>query len=161
MAKYVPLEQATRQDTWRLNVHIENLNTRDMEDFGIWDKKTGGEVDSEDNIYHPGGMEDAISLGGLRSTGNVTLQRLYKLNRDHGTGSSGRGVQALFNRAGKAKIKIAQHPMDINGHIFGNPIVYMGKLKRVAVPDVDSEASGAALIEIEASIQGFPTRPVS
>jgi hypothetical protein len=47
--------------------------------------------------------------------------------------------------------------MDIEGNVFGKPLVYNGRLKRVTPPEVDSEASGAALVEIEVTVDGFPS----
>jgi hypothetical protein len=47
--------------------------------------------------------------------------------------------------------------MDPDGNIYGNPVVWNGTLKRVQVPDVDSERSEAALIEIEITVDGEPT----
>jgi hypothetical protein len=149
----------TRQDTWDVELWVRNPTTSKYEYFGIWDKKTGGEVDSDDTIYHPGNMADPISLGGRRTTGNVTLSRLYKLERDHGgVGASGQHIGALINRAGVADAKVSQQPLDLNGHAWGNPLVYVGVLKRVTPPEHDSEASGAAMIELEITITGYPTK---
>jgi hypothetical protein len=141
----MPVRNAgTRQDTWVIRLTVNG------ESFGIWDKKSGGAVDSEDTKYYPGGMAQQIPLGGRKTTDNVTLSRLYDRHDDHDR------INTLLNAAGKGSVTISQRPMDPDGNEYGRPLIYTGKLKRVNPPDTDSESSGAALIEIEASISGYP-----
>lgn len=134
----------TRQDTYVVRLNVAG------HDFGIWDKKTGGEFDSDELKYFPGGMRDPISLGGRRQTGNVTLQRLYD-GVDDGT-----YLNVLLNAVGRGKCEITQRAMDLDGNPYGQAIHYSGIVKRVSVPDVDSESTTAALIEVEATISGAP-----
>lgn len=141
----------TRDDTFRVNVKIEHPFTHVMEDFGVWDKLDGGAIDSDETKFYPGGMEDPESLGGRKTTDNVTLGRNYRLERDHGH------LNALIVGAGKSKVTIIKHSMDINGNVYGSPLVYNGRLKRVLPPAHDSNASGAAMVEIEVTVTGFPT----
>lgn len=136
--------QPTRQDTWTLRVTL-NGNIVYGE---VFDKKTGGELDSDDTKYYPGAMGAPISLGGRVTVGNVTLQRLYLHERDHGN------INEWLSQVGKGRVKVTQQPHDIDGTPFGKLITYSGVLKRVLVPEVDSEASGAALLEIEVSPDG-------
>jgi hypothetical protein len=144
----------SRQDQYAITVSIDGL------DSGVWDKKTGGETDSEETKYRPGGMAEAVSLGGSRMVGNVTLQRLYTISRDHAGGwnkGSGPGLDivVLRQRVGRATVVIKEQPLDINGAAFGiAPVTYHGTLKRVSTPDVDSESNDAGLIEIEVTIAG-------
>lgn len=136
----------TRQDTWVVRVMI-NGNS-----FGVWDKKTGGELDSDDLKYYPGGMVDPEALGGRRTTANLVLQRIYDRLDDHAK------INTILNAVGKGRVSVSQRPMDLDGNEFGNPIVWNGILKRCLVPDVDSEATAAAMIEIEVSVSGFPAK---
>jgi len=137
-------DSGTRQDTWVVRLTVAG------ESFGVWDKKTGGAVDSDDQKYYPGAMAEQISLGGRKTTDNVTLQRLYDRDDDHAR------INTLLRAAGKANCTVTQRPMDQEGNEYGRSITYRGKVKRVAVPDVDSESSSAALVEVEISINGFP-----
>lgn len=118
---------------------------------GVWDKMSGGEVDSDESKYNPGGMVDPISLGGKKTVGNVTVSRLYRLGRDHDA------AQALINAVGKARMTVSKQPMDIDGLIYGDPIVYNGTLKRCTFPEVDSEGSDGGQIELEMTTDGFPS----
>ena len=65
----------TREDTWQVNVQVQDMDDPDggMRDLGIWDKMTGGDLDSTDTQYRPGGMNPPIALGGPRNTTNVTV----------------------------------------------------------------------------------------
>jgi hypothetical protein len=119
--------------------------------YGIWDKKSGGGVDSEELIYYPGAMQPPISLGGRKTVAQVTLQRLYRLQRDHDK------IQQLIDAVGRSVVEIQQHPMDIHGNIYGSPIVYNGTLKTLNLPDHDSEANAAAMIEVVCTIAAPPT----
>lgn len=141
----------TRQDTHQISVSIADPVSGAMVPYGIWDKWSGGEVDSDETKYNPGGMAPPVSLGGRRTTGNVTISRLYRLYRDHAK------MQKLIDSAGRSKAIIQRQPLDLQGHVFGNPIVYNATLKRVTPPDLDSEQSGAALLELEFTIDGFPS----
>jgi hypothetical protein len=144
--------QATRQDTWQITLSVEHpQNPGSMINYGVWDKKSGGEVDSEEKVYHPGGMVPPISLGGRKTPGNVTLSRNYRLGRDHDN------VQQLFDAVGGSRVVVAQQPLDKQGNVYGRPIVYNGTLKRVTPPEHDSEGSDAAMIEVEITIDGVPT----
>lgn len=135
----------SRQDTWVLRVYLDNVY------MGIWDKKTGGEFDSDEAKYYPGNMAPAISLGGKRTTGNITLQRFYGRQRDHDN------IQKWFNAVGRGIVTVSQKPKDFDGIEYGKPIIYNGTLKRCSPPDVDSEGTGVALFEIEVTVDGDPS----
>jgi hypothetical protein len=132
----------SRQDQYNVTVSIDWPG---LGSLGTWDKKTGGEKDSEETKYRPGGMGAQITLGGYTNTDNVTVQRLYNLTRDHPL------TPLLFAAVGKADMVIGQQPLDVNGNPIGSPITYRGKLKRVAVPEHDSESADKGLIELEQS----------
>lgn len=134
----------TRQDTYSVHVVVGG------QDFGVWDKMSGGEVDSDETKYKPGAMEPPVSLGGTKTTGNVIVSRLYRLERDHDR------AQAMINFVGKATAKVSKQPLDIEGNRYGKPIVYTGKLKRVTFPEHDSESATAGLWEIEITPEGYP-----
>lgn len=141
----------TRQDTWRITLSLQHPVTGKWNTWGVWDKLSGGAIDSDDSKYYPGGMVDPVSLGGRKTVDNVTLSRLYRLERDQGQ------INTLIVGAGRSKVKISKQAMDIEGNVYGKPLVYNGRLKRVTPPEVDSEASGAALVEIEVTVDGFPS----
>lgn len=137
--------QGTRQDQFAITVEVAG------NDYGYWDKKTGGELDSEEVKYYPGATPDPVSLGGRVTPGNVTVQRLYDRLDDHDK------INTLLNGVGKAVVKVTQRPLDREGNGYGKRIVWNGTLKRVLVPDVDSEATSAALVEIEVTVAGRPS----
>src|SRR5215831_17271628 len=140
-----PRTHGTRQDMFVVRLTVEGNS------FGIWDKKTGGELDSDEVKYYPGGMNAPVTLGGRVNPGNITLQRLYDRIDDH------QRINTLLNGVGKALVSVSQRPMDLDGHGYGKTIVWTGKLKRVLVPDVDSEAQSAAMVEVEITVDGQPS----
>ena len=124
----------------------------DGRDLGTWDKLTGGEIDSEELTFKPGAMGDRISLGGSVNLGNVTVSKLYNLAHVHAV------VHWLIDRVGKATVTITKQPLDVNGAAWGSsPLVYKGKLKRIAPPEHDSESNDAALLELEMTPAGTVT----
>lgn len=135
----------TRQDTFITRVFLNNAY------MGVFDKRTGGALDSDDVTYYPGGMADRVSLGGRKTTDNVVLQRLYDLQDDHDK------INTWFNAVGKGTVVIEQRPMDENENEYGKALIWIGKLKRVFVPEPDSEGTGAAMLEIEISVASSPT----
>jgi len=118
--------------------------------MGVWDGLTGGELDSDEAKYWPGGMAPQVSLGGHRNPGNIVIKRLYRLQRDHDS------LQFLLNSVGKAQVTIAKLPMDIDGNTYGKPLNYTGKLKRVTPPEHDSTSSDPGIIEMEITPDGDP-----
>lgn len=135
--------KGTRKDTYSLSLTIEGR------DCGIWDKMTGGGVDSEETKYRPGALADEISLGGQQTFENVTVSRLYDLDRDHGD-----LVKFLMNRAGRGEGVLVKQPLDRDKVPYGDPLVYTITLKSCKPPEVDSESSDAGLLEIEGTVTG-------
>ena len=136
--------EGSRQDQFAITLNV------DGHEWGFWDKKTGGELDSDEVKYYPGATDQSVSLGGRVIPGNITLQRLYDRDDDDPN------IQLLYNAVGKKKATVTQRPLDADGNLAGNRITWIGTLKRVLVPDVDSEATGAALLEVEITVAGNP-----
>jgi len=132
----------SRADTHAVSVEIDGKDT------GIWDKFGGGGIDSEETKYNPGGMVEQVSLGGRKTVENVTVSRLYDLDRDHVQ------VKNWIDRVGKAQVKVIKQHMSKDGLVYGDPLTYTGTLKRVTPPELDSESSDAALIELEITTAG-------
>lgn len=137
-------EAGTRQDTFVVRLTVNGVS------FGVWDKKSGGELDSESTLYYPGNMRDAQDLGGRATPGAITLSRNYDRVDDHDR------VNTYLTGVGKAKCTVGITPLDENGNEHGKTIIWNGRLKRVSTPDVDSESSSAAMIEVEIVVRGKP-----
>lgn len=133
----------SREDQYNVTVMIAGTN------MGTFDTMSGGEIDSEELKYRPGGMAPQVSLGGSKSIGNVTVGRLYDLARDHAK------VAFLEGAVGKAAATVTKQPLDADGNAYGKPIVYTGKLKAMTLPDHNSESSDAAMVELEISVSGI------
>ena len=143
----------TRSDTYLLNVQIEHPVSGAMINYGTFDKMTGGELSASTTSYRPGGMAPPVSLGGSKTTANVVVSRLYRLERDHSN------CQQLLDGVGRCKMLVIRQPLDIEGNAYygGKPITWSGVLDRVKFPDVDSESVTAGLLELEMVVEGFPS----
>jgi hypothetical protein len=140
--------QAVTQSRWRLTVSIEG------NDFGVWDKKTGGRVGSNVLMYSPGGMAPQVALTGTKTTDAIQLQRIYDLPRDHDN------ITALYDAVGGGKCVVKQTPLDKDGNAYGGrgAIVWTGLLQDVSSPDVDSTANTEALVTITIAPNGTPAQ---
>lgn len=132
----------TRQDQYSVSVAVNGAN------LGVWDKMSGGDIDSEETKYNPGAMGASVSLGGRKTVTNVTVSRLYDLQRDHHL------APTLIAAVGKGDMTVVKQPLDADGNAFGSPIVYTGKLKMVQFPEHDSESNTAAMVALEMSSAG-------
>lgn len=135
----------SRRDMYDTRVSVDGKN------LGTFDVLTGGETDTDELTYKPGGMAPAISLGGSVTVGQVVVSRLYALDRDHAS------IHWLMSRVGLGDVVINKQPLDVDGYAFGKPLVYRGKLKRVTPPEVDSTSTDAATIELEVTPAGRVT----
>lgn len=141
----------TRNDTWRVSLVIAG------HDFGVWDGKDGGEVDSDSTTYRPGNMGPARALAGAVTTGNVTLRRQYGSDMHEVAPNARKSeLQLLLTLAGKGKGTVKQRPLGDDGQAFGPTITYACVLKRVLPPTHDSMSSDANMIEIELTVDGIP-----
>lgn len=128
----------SRQDQYDVTATVDGLGA-----LGTFDTFKGGEVDSDEQKYRPGGMADPVSLGGAVTMGNVTISRNYELDRDHPI------IHTLLSLAGRAMISVCKQPLDINKVPYGRPLIYKGKIKTVTPPEHDSTSSDPAMLEIE------------
>lgn len=132
----------SRSDQYNVTVAISGNS------LGTFDKLEGGAIDSEEFKYRPGGMADEVSLGGYKMVENLTVSRLFDLQRDLPL------VPFLIGRVGKGDVTITKQSLDVDGNPFGKPMVYVGKLKTFTPPNHDSESNEAALFELEVSTSG-------
>lgn len=130
-----------RQDQW------SNTVTIDGRPMGVWDTLSGGESDSEESKYRPGGMAPPVSLGGSRTIGNITLGRLIsREDWDY--------MHSLMNRTGQALATVSRQPLDEDGNPWGRPMTYTGKIKTVMPGNTDSNSGDAQVWEIVVSTEG-------
>lgn len=135
-----------RVDQWSVTVSIDSVP------WGVFDARTGGDLDSTDTKFRSGGMGVEYSLGGTTTVNNVVLRRNYQMYRDHSHMHN-----IVPHRIGKARCRCGAQPLDADGNPYGKPIIWNGVLKRVQFPDHDSNASDAGMLEIEISVDGSVT----
>jgi hypothetical protein len=128
----------SRLDQYSVTVSVDSLGN-----LGVFDKFAGGEADSDEQKFRPGAMAMPLSLGGAVTMGNVTVSRLYVLERDHPI------IHRLLSLVGLATIVATKQPLDVNKIPYGRPLVYSGKIKMVKPPEHDSTSSDPGFLEIE------------
>jgi hypothetical protein len=115
-------------------------------DLGTWDRKEGGEIDSEENKYKPGGMAKEISLGGTKTYGNVTFSRYYDWQRDDPD------MAWMINSVGSARGSFGVQMLDVFGNPQGGLLSYGGTIKTVTPPELDSTSNDPAMLSIEMTV---------
>jgi hypothetical protein len=98
-----------RKDNFKVTASI------DGKDLGIWDKLSGGAIDSTETRYRPGAMGKEISLGGVVTVTNVVIERYWDLQREGGV------INWLIGRVGKGVVTVKKLPLDVDGNAFGKP----------------------------------------
>jgi hypothetical protein len=137
--------RGTRKDQSALSVTI------DGEDTGIWEKKTGGGMGSDNSLIYPGGRARPVSIGGKQIPGAVTLVRTVDLDRDWPK------IKLWQNKCGKQKpVIVKDQALDADDNVFGSPFTQVGTLTACNEPERDSEDSGAAQVTIEVAVEGAP-----
>lgn len=133
------------KNEWRVAVFIDAPGLGNLNAF---DQSTGGAGESAEKKYREGGEIEQSVLGGARMRSNVTVERLWKTERD------GPIAKALDNARGRL-MTVNKQPRDADGNDFGDPIIYKGKVKTVTLPDTDSnDDDGETKIVIEMSAAG-------
>jgi len=142
-----------RQDQFAVHVTLVDPDSGANIPLGIWDKATGGDVDSSETKYRPGGGQgDEIVIGGAKTTSNLIVEKLC--NRD----SDGVSIAKWMRWAGRARALVTIHYLTPNYDATGGPALsYAGQLKKVTPPAADSNGNAAALVALEISCAGLPT----
>lgn len=131
----------TRQDTYLILAEV------DGRPLGAFDTYSGGEVDSEESKYRPGGFVGELSLGGKKTIGNVTISRYYDLLRDHPL------YKWLEQVAGEVRGAISWTPCNLRNQVAGDSVWKGGTFKRVEHNDMESDGGAdPGMIELEFTI---------
>lgn len=132
-----------RQDMASVTVTVtKGSETRKL---GVFDKRGGGALDSEESKYRPGNMGDQVSLGGYRTVENVTVERLYVASRDQEL------IRWLWGAIGCSDAVVQEQDLDCNRNAWGQPKVWRGIVKAVTPTERDSDSADPGLFTIEIS----------
>lgn len=116
--------------------------TIDDESWGTFDTRSGGESSAEGTKHRPGGMGSEKTYPAPRTTGDVTVSRVYERERDIDR------VRQARARAGRARMSITEQPLDDDGVPWGTPTVWTGRLMTVTTGDVDSTSGEPRMFEL-------------
>ena len=120
--------------------------------FNEWDTIVGGAITSSEVKYQPAGGAQQIALGGVITTDNLTLTRIYDFIRDFNN------LNALIAAVSVATMTVTKYPLNRDWSSVGKNMIYTGTLLTVTPPDGDSASSGnAAMLSIICSVSGQPS----
>lgn len=114
---------------------------------GYWARKQGGETAADSAKAWDGGSLTPSVLMGPASTGDVTLERPYRVERDASV------VARLRRVVGRSSHTITVQPTDIDLVPVGAPEVYNGVLMRVRSPEPNAAEGGAATVELVFAVE--------
>ena len=120
--------------------------TVDGQQLGIFDKKTGGDVQAKGNKHRPGGMGPERSYVSLPVYSDLKVNRVYERTRDHEL------VRTLIGKAGIVNASISEQPLDANGVVFGAPLIYTGRFLGVNQGDADSTSENPRMFELDIEV---------
>lgn len=140
-----------RQDQFNVTVAVTDPDTGQHVNLGTWAKATGGDVDSTETKYRPGGGAEEITIGGAKSTSNVVVEKLCIVDVD------GANIAKWMGWAGRAQCSVTFHFLTPNYSATGVSLTYQGQIKKVTPPQPDANAQGAGLITLELSVAGLPS----
>lgn len=120
--------------------------TINTQNFGIWDKRSGGDGVSKEIKYRPGGMGPEETFTSLPSYTTVTLSRVMEFSRDWEL------FRAYEQQAGKLGASISEQPLDASGNPYGNPIVWQGRFLGFKPGNVDSTSDAVRMIEVDIAV---------
>jgi hypothetical protein len=129
-----------RRDTIRTTASVDGTPLGEFETF------TGGELTSEDIKHARGAGQPEQAKGGRQTVGNVTIAREYNADSDD--------LHWLSDRRGKGDMVVTRQPLDDDYNPKGRPIVYSGKLMRVAPGESDVNSGDIDSFELEMSCNG-------
>lgn len=134
----------SRQDQFRVTLKIAGNN------FGVFEKRSGGKLSGNTTSIFPGNMAPEKSLGGRPSSDLITLTRNYDRVRDHDR------LNLLVPGIGKYECVVQQQPLDAEGNAYGNPITWNGTLESLTWPDADTSSTSSSEIVLEIKPDGAP-----
>ncbi|GAB3867383.1 hypothetical protein GCM10028801_41250 [Nocardioides maradonensis] len=126
----------TNQNNSRITVFI------DGNPIGVFDKRTGGEVDADGLEIRHTGEGPKLSATRRQTYGDVVVTREYERERDHDL------CRGLKPRAGRAQMVVSEQLLDDDGNAWGTPDTYTGILKTVNGGDADAASTDAKDLEL-------------
>jgi hypothetical protein len=114
----------------------------------VFNKRGGGEFDSEESKTRPAGGRRQVAHGGAPTVENVTLTAEFVPARDHAD------IQFLKKVRGWAEAGVVENYLDANGSVLAVGDTWTGVVKRVNTGSYDANSSDPREFEIEISTHG-------
>lgn len=115
--------------------------------LGVFDKRTGGDTQSQPPKHRPGGGGPEKSYAALPTYADVVVSRVYERSRDHEL------MRTLGNNAGRVKATVTEQPLDDDFHAWGSPVIWRGRLSTTKPGDYDSTSSAVRMLELTVIVE--------
>lgn len=118
----------------------------DGTDFGIFDSRKGGDAQAKVTKHRPGGMGPEVSYPALPTYSDLTVSRVFNPVHDLEL------IRGLEAKAGRVQMTVTEQPLDADGNVFGNPLVYSGTFSNLKLGQVDSTSEKVRMYELDMSV---------
>lgn len=136
-------QDTLRQDEFSCSLTVDGRPTP-----FVWQKSSGGAVDSEGSKSFPGDMLPQKAHGGPKTTEELTLEAEIVPARDMET------IEWLESRAGKGDANVTESICDADGNSFQVMNRWTGKLKKVDRGGGDATSANPRVLTVEIETDG-------
>jgi len=130
-----------------VNVHVDDPAFGDL---GVWDKRTGGDTTIAAVKHRPGGLGPEKMYRSLPTFSAVVVTRV--LEQDRGDYEL---VRRLKNAAGRVYGTVTETPLGDDGHPYGTPMSWYGRLGNVKPGQVDSNGTAVRMVEVDFEVESI------
>jgi hypothetical protein len=128
-----------------VSVHIDDPQFGDL---GIWDKRTGGDTTISTVKHRAGGLGPEKMYRSLPTFSACVVTRV--MEEDRGDYELARRLKSA---AGRVYGTVTEQPLDDDGHPYGNPMTWYGRLGTVKPGQTDSNGTAVRNLEIDFEIE--------
>lgn len=118
---------------------------------GNFARISGGATEAETSHEFDGGSNEAEVLAGDPITGDITVSRPWRPQRDSAE------LARLRPQVRRMRTSITVQPTDEDNVAVGRPTVYRGLLKRVGPPNGQRGSNTPSMLELVFAVEGTPT----
>lgn len=129
------------QQKSQITADVRDYRTGQWRDVGVFETKSGGDVEAEPSKNRSGGMGRLKSHKALPDYSDITIGRVPE-RTDHELG------RWLMGQCGLADMRVSETPLGDDGLPWGDPKTALGTLMTYAEGDADSNSSDTRPFEI-------------
>lgn len=130
-----------------VSVNDANGNPISLPTEYSWQSISGGDMEASSLNVRPGGILNAISLGGPAKRNDITVKHVYGSSAGlQGYKSFHHYLTALDAACGVGRMTVSLTPLDADGNVQGGTLSFTGTLKTVQHPTFDANSTNVATL---------------